>query len=192
MALGFYFRESACTGCRVCQIACQDRNDLPVNVAVRKVATFTSGSYPQAQFYHYSAACNHCADPACAAACPTGATQKSDDGTVYRDKETCIGCGSCVSACPYGHPMVDEEAGVSVRCDSCKAFRDNGENPVCVDACPMRALEFGDIEELRAKHEGENLVVELPILPSADETGPALLIDAKQCALAADYKETMI
>lgn len=191
MAYGFYFNMKRCTGCRACQVACQDRNNLAVGLAARKVTSYVAGTYPNAMPYYLSAGCNHCASPACLEVCPTGATQRADDGTVFRDESLCIGCGSCVSACPYGHPMLDEEAKLSIRCDSCKSFRDHGENPVCVDACQYRALDFGDLDELRGKYEGE-LVSDLPCLPSSDETGPSLLVNAKDAAASADFKEWIV
>ena len=187
MAFGFYFNMKRCTGCRACQVACQDRNDLPVGLAARKVTSMVSGQYPNAMPYHLSAGCNHCDNPACVAVCPTGACRKAEDGTVYRDAEVCIGCGSCVEGCPYGHPMLDEEATVSVRCDSCKAFRDHGQNPVCVDACQYRALDFGDMDELRGRY-GSDLVSDLLCLPSSEETGPNLLVNAKEAAKAQDCR----
>lgn len=191
MTLGFYFNMKRCTGCRACQVACQDRNDAPVGIAIRKVDSYVAGTFPQVMGYHFSASCNHCENPACVAACPTGACQKAEDGTVFRDEELCIGCGACALACPYGHPVVDAEAGKVMRCDSCHAFRDHGQNPVCVDACQYRALDFGDLDELKAKY-GDELVNELPILPSADQTGPSLLINAKDAAFDPDYKTWIV
>ncbi|MEG0417987.1 4Fe-4S dicluster domain-containing protein [Gordonibacter sp.] len=186
-SLGFYFNQENCIGCRACQVACVDRNDLAVGHLYRRVSSFETGKYPEARVYHYSAACNHCEKPACAANCPSGALQKADDGTVQRDKEVCIGCGTCVESCPYEVPILLEDQHISGKCDSCKAFRDQGANPVCVDACPMRALDFGDLDELAAKHGGD-LVSALPILPSPDETVPSLLVAPRAAALATEYK----
>ncbi|ACV21790.1 DMSO reductase iron-sulfur subunit [Slackia heliotrinireducens] len=188
MTLGFYFNMKRCTGCRACQVACQDRNDLAVGLAARKVESYVAGTYPNAMPYHFSAGCNHCENPACVANCPTGACQKAEDGTVFRDEEVCIGCGSCANSCPYGHPMIDDEAKKAIRCDSCRIFRENGQNPVCVDACQYRALDFGDLDELRAKYTDQELVNELPILPSAAETSPSLLVNPKDAALNDDFK----
>ena len=72
----------------------------------------------------------------------------------------------------------------------CKALRADGRNPVCVDACPMRAIEFGDMDELRAKHGGT--VSELPVLPSAGLTEPNLLVDAPAGALREDFREVAL
>lgn len=191
MTLGFYYNQSACTGCRACQVACKDRNDLPVGILYRHVKSYQTGKFPAASLYHYAATCNHCESPACVANCPTGAMQKADDGTVQHDDSACIGCGTCARSCPYEVPQLFEDKGLAGKCDSCKAFRDAGQNPVCVDACCMRALDFGDLDELAQKY-GADLVSELPCLLGADTTGPSTLIQAKACALNDDFKEAVL
>ena len=113
--------------------------------------------------------------------CPTGAITKNDDGTVVRDAEACIGCSSCVNACPFGHPAIDETTGLSVKCDGCAAWREAGYLPACVEACPYRALDFGDVDELAAKY-GADLVHTLPAIGEG-ETGPSTLIKARPVAL---------
>ena len=180
MSLGFYFNERACSGCRACQTACKDRNNLEVGELFRHVRTFQTGTFPAATMYHYSATCNHCESPACVDMCPTGAMQKGDDGTVQHDDELCIGCGSCANSCPYEVPVMFEEEKIAGKCD----------------ACNMRALEFGDVDELRAKHEGDAMVTELvrdlPILASSAETGPNTIINPKEAALAEDFAEVLL
>lgn len=99
-----------------------------------------NGAYPAAKMHSYSRTCNHCASPACVANCPTGAMYQADDGTVQHNDAECIGCQTCVNSCPYGIPQYDEEQNISRKCDSCKAYRDAGMNPVCVDACCIRVL----------------------------------------------------
>ena len=187
--LGFYFNQEHCLGCRACQVACKDRFDLEIGVFFRRVRSFETGTYPNATLYHYSSACNHCETPACVANCPTGSMQKADDGTVIYDESLCIGCDTCITECPYGVPVILADKGVVGKCDSCKAFRDAGLNPVCVDACPVRALDFGDLDELQAKYGGD-LVQDLPILPSSDTTHPSILIKAKKAALETQFEET--
>lgn len=189
--LGFYFSQEECIGCKACQVACNDRNDLPAGTVYRRVLHFETGEYPNAQLFHHSMACNHCENPACVENCPTLAMHKADDGTVVHDDDLCIGCGICIMACPYGVPVMLDEERIANKCDSCKPLRDAGQNPVCVDACPMRCLEFGDLDELRAKH-GDSLVTELPYLPSASLTKPSMLIDPKPYVASATNIEQVL
>jgi len=116
---------------------------------------------------------------------------RAEDGTVQLNAEQCINCSVCTFVCPYNAPQLDEASGIMVKCDSCKVLRDTGQNPVCVDSCLMRCLEFGDLDELEAKY-GPGLVRELPSLPSANTTEPNVLIKAKPCALRPDFKEVEI
>ena len=187
--LGFYFDATMCTGCRTCQVACKDKNRLDVGTLFREVKSYEVGSYPDVTFYHMTMSCNHCENPACVAACPVGAMYVAEDGTVLHDEALCIGCQACVQACPYGAPKYIEEKQKVGKCDACAAIRAAGGNPVCVDACPLRALEFGDLDELVKKHAGAELVNELPVLPKADATGPSLLIEPKQSMLSEGAEE---
>ena len=171
-------------------MACKDKNDLEVGYLFRRVETFETGEFPKPATFHYSGACNHCHTPACVDVCPAGATYiNEEDGTVQHDDEKCIGCGYCVKACPYGHPVLIEELNVVHRCDGCIDLRTAGEQPACVAACPMRALEFGPIEELRAAHpEGVNKISVLPD-PTTD---PSVVIDARPAALAGEPKQLVL
>jgi len=188
MSLGFYVDLSSCICCRTCQVACKDKNNLEVGVILRNAKTYELGTYPDVQVFNYSASCNHCENPACVTACPTGAMYKAEDGTVIHDKEVCIGCQSCVSACPYSVPQYNAAQSIVNKCDACAYLRAKGMNPACVDACPNRALDFGDLDELRAKY-GSDLVSDLSILPASSATGPNLLIKAKECAKSGETKE---
>ncbi len=189
---GFYFDMDNCIGCRTCQVACKDKNNLDIGIFFRKVSSFEVGAYPQPGNYHYSGACNHCASPKCVEGCPTGAMYIAEDGTVQHDKNKCIGCRYCVWNCPYGTPQFIPELGKVSKCDGCKDLRDKGENPVCVDACLMRVLEWGDIEELKIKYAKEELINDLPILPSSNITSPSLLIKPKTVAKQKDYQEKVV
>ena len=193
MTLGFFFDATRCAGCHVCQIACKDRMDLQTAGAVpRRVTSYEAGSYPEATMFHMSIGCNHCEKPACVANCPTGAMFKdAKSGVVLHDDDVCIGCRSCMASCPYGAPQFDEELQLIVKCDSCKALRDAGMNPVCADACMMRALDFGDLDELREKH-GSDAVSEVPAIPSADKTNPNLLIKPSAAAARDDFAEIVL
>lgn len=185
--LGFYFDMTACIGCRTCQIACKDKNDLDVDILYRRVRTFETGAFPNVGVYHYSHSCNHCEDAKCVKGCPTGAMHFNEDGTVQHDKDLCIGCKYCVMNCPYNVPQYIEEENVVGKCDSCIDLRKEGKNPACVDACVMRCLQFGDLDELTKGFEA-NVTNELPFLPSASITNPSVLINPKQCAKTDEYK----
>ncbi|MHB8073847.1 4Fe-4S dicluster domain-containing protein [Desulfosporosinus fructosivorans] len=185
---GFYFDMTSCIGCRTCQIACKDKNDLKVGTIFRQTRTFEIGVYPTPGVYHYSSTCNHCANPKCVEGCPTGAMHVDADGTVQHDKDKCIGCRYCTWACPYGVPQFIQELGKVGKCDGCKDLRDKNETPVCVDACPMRAIEWGDIEELKVKY-GSNTTSDLPILPHSSVTNPSLVIKPKAGALLKDFRK---
>jgi anaerobic dimethyl sulfoxide reductase subunit B (iron-sulfur subunit) len=180
--LAFYFDASACTGCKACQIACQDKNQLGPDVTWRRVVTYTGGTWasqggffvPNNIFsYAVSIACNHCENPLCAEVCPTKAITKRDDGVVLLDTSKCIGCRYCEWACPYGAVRFDEEAGVMTKCTFCEDLLAKGQNPACVDACVMRCLDFGELDELRLKHGTVNAIEPLP---ESSYTRPALVI----------------
>ena len=180
-----------CIGCKTCQVACKDRRDIQVaGSRLRRVDTFECGTYPEVAMFHLNLSCNHCESPACVANCPTGAMYKDDDGTVQHDDEACIGCQTCVNSCPYGAPQFIEEDKIVQKCDTCRALREAGHEPVCVEACPMRAIEFGDADELRAKH--GDAVSELPVLPSAATTQPNLLLHASSEARRSDFNEVVL
>lgn len=182
--IGFYFDQNRCLGCKTCVVACKDQNDLPVGVQFRYVSDFEVGQYPNARGFHYAGTCNHCKRPACVASCPTGAMYKNEeDGAVLHDDNACIGCESCVHSCPYGVPQLRNDLGIVQKCDSCAALRAEGENPRCVDACAMRALDFGELSDLEKRY-GAGLIRDLPFLPTSGETDPSLLINAKEAALS--------
>lgn len=180
---GFHFDGTRCTGCKTCVLACKDKNDLPNEVNFRNVYEYGGGTWTQdaagcwtqdAYVYHVSVACNHCDSPICLANCPQGAISKNDEtGEVRSDPEMCIGCGTCANSCPYGAPKIDTDAMKSIKCNMCADRVAEGKDPICVEACPLRALDFGEIDELRSKY-GE--VAEVAPLPSANETMPNLVI----------------
>ncbi len=171
MMYGFHFEGSRCIGCHTCQFACKDFNHLTPEVSYRKIYEIEGGRWsqddkawsPDVWAYHVSVACNHCEDPACTKVCPTGAMHKEPEtGLVRVDKDRCIGCGYCAMACPYGEPTVDREKGHAVKCDGCADRIADGKQPICVESCSLRCLDFGPIDELREHYGDEAGIAPLP------------------------------
>ena len=192
---GFYIDLTRCAGCRTCSVACADLNNTPVGLNLRRVIEFEGGSWKKSAegtwrqdvfAYYVSIGCNECADPACVKVCPTKAHfKRAEDGLVVIDQEKCIGCGMCARACPYGVPQLDAKRGKMLKCDGCVARTSRGMMPVCVESCPERALEFGDIDELRRKH---GLVDSVAPLPDAGITRPSIVIKPCRTAKPAGFE----
>lgn len=180
--LAFHFDSNKCTGCKACQVSCKDKWDLPVGITWRRVAEYSGGSWStnadgsfnqDVHAYYVSVACNHCKSAPCVEVCPTQAMHRREDGIVLVDPEKCIGCHYCQWSCPYGAPQFDAGRGVMTKCTFCSDALDQGGKPTCVEACPSRALDFGEREQLEAKHGKVN---ELAPLPAARFTDPSLII----------------
>jgi anaerobic dimethyl sulfoxide reductase subunit B (iron-sulfur subunit) len=106
-------------------------------------------------------------------ACPSSAISKGDDGIVNIDQEICVRDQSCLYACPYGAPQFESDTARMSKCDMCADLRAIGKNPACVDACPLRALDWGDMAELRAKYGNLN---DVDPLPDSSLTNPSIII----------------
>jgi anaerobic dimethyl sulfoxide reductase subunit B (iron-sulfur subunit) len=156
MQMTFHFNQQRCTSCYTCVVACKDWHDIPAGPRTRRwVTTLEEGKFPDVKVSHLSLSCVHCENPTCIAVCPTGAIQKREsDGIVYADKDACMPhCGLCKEACPYDAPRFDEDGGSTIElCDFCMQRIDEGKQPICVEACPMRALDYGSREEMESRH----------------------------------------
>lgn len=174
---GFFVDLTRCIGCHTCVVACKDWNNRGAGPGWREVKTFETGKFPNLTVCNLSLACNHCADPACVKACPAGAYSKREqDGAVLHNPAKCLGCRLCTWACPYGAPKYDPTTKRTGKCDMCAARLDAGEQPVCVEACPMRALVFGPLAELKQKYGGTDRI---KFTASPDITGPSVLYKPK-------------
>ncbi len=181
--LAFYFDASSCSGCKACQAACKDKNDLPAGLLWRRVYEVTGGSWMRSGVawisdvfaYNLSISCNHCQRPICVEVCPTRAMHKRADGIVVIDQDKCMGCQYCSWACPYDAPQYDAACGRMTKCDFCADNLEAGLPPACVAACPLRALDFGVLSELQAKH---STAPDARPLPGDHFTQPALLLTA--------------
>ena len=194
---GFYLNTSGCTGCKACQIACKDKNELPVGILWRRVVEASGGEWLQSGeswiantfTYFVSMACMHCENPICMEVCPTTAIYQRDDGIVLIDDKKCVGCHYCEWACPYKALQFDDGAGVMTKCNFCYDYLDEGKAPACVSACQMRVLNFGDIDQLRAKY---GVVDDIYPLPDPSITEPSIVITPHRHAVKADSQAAEI
>ncbi len=200
--LAFYFDQRHCIGCDACQIACKDKHDLPVGQVYRRVREVVGGGFVEQDgavrhdvyAFWLSVSCNHCLKPACVERCPTGALHKrAHDGVVLLEQAKCVGCRRCLAGCPYGAIQFDLATRKAGKCDFCHDLLAQKKPPACVAACPMRALDYGPLNQLRAA----GGVSETEGLPKAELTEPALVITphrqavqpAAQHSTKIDYKE---
>jgi anaerobic dimethyl sulfoxide reductase subunit B (iron-sulfur subunit) len=168
--LAFVVNSDACAGCKTCQVACNDRHDLPAGGHWRSVYEIVGGNWQKkagvwlssVAAYYLSVACHHCENPVCAEGCQADAIWKRPDGLVMIDQSRCTRCRKCELDCAYRAVRWDAAARMVSKCDGCADEVDAGRLPVCVSACPNRALDFGDINEMKKKYKGTDRVFPLP------------------------------
>jgi anaerobic dimethyl sulfoxide reductase subunit B (iron-sulfur subunit) len=169
--IAFFVDATKCINCKTCEIACKDFNDAAVGRRIRKVRTFEGGEFPKVFAYNISMSCNHCEDPMCVKNCPAGAYSKRNlDGVVVHNPNRCIGCRYCTWVCPYGAPQYDAKEGRVRKCNLCVEELDKGNSPVCVAACPMRAIEVRLLAEITSR---PAVTIAIRNLPSPEITRPA-------------------
>lgn len=196
MGMAFYFDQTKCMGCSTCAVACKDYYNVnPGAVAYRKQDVFEKVNGNEGGFYSLSISCNHCNSPACMAACPVGAITKRSDGIVVVDRDMCQGKELCIKACPFAEPGIADDRQEPdkkdtwfmkhpmQKCNMCAELLDKGELPVCVRACPTRAIEVGEYNELLTKHSGAVQITpdKFPYayVNNRTNTGPSFLIKPK-------------
>ncbi len=145
MSVYYLFQDQKkCIGCHSCEVACKSNKGLSLGPKICEIITVGPkmvDGRPRAAYTFMP--CYHCEDPWCVAACPTGAMQKrKKDGIVFVDHQLCVGCKTCMSACPWGAPQWDPSIGKVVKCDYCMDRLDKGLKPACVTLCTTHCLHF--------------------------------------------------
>jgi len=137
-----------CVGCLSCEVYCQKNKDLPEGPRLCQIVVIGKQKVQNLlrETYIYMG-CFHCDHPICVAACPTGAMVKSQmDGIVYVNESKCVGCASCVVACPWGAVQWNPKTKKAIKCDLCKDRLVQGLKPVCVTVCTTSCLQFRSMD----------------------------------------------
>jgi anaerobic dimethyl sulfoxide reductase subunit B (iron-sulfur subunit) len=193
----FYINSSACSGCKTCQVACKDKNDLKPGVNWRRVYDIQGGEWKSVNnafvsvpfAYNLSISCLNCEIPKCLNACPTKAIYENENGLIVIDQNLCMGCRYCEWVCPYGAPQFDAELKMMTKCNLCEDYIIEGKKPSCVDSCPMRALDFGTINEMTEKY---GTVSQVFPLPDPVLSGPGMIIKPHKDASRANSESSVV
>jgi formate dehydrogenase iron-sulfur subunit len=173
-AYGFFTDTSVCIGCKACEVACKEWNQLPekeeevgflgqsldntgeLNGSTWRHVKFldnvpdeTMGEGNGKAFLLMSDVCKHCQHASCMDVCPTGAIVRTEFDTVFIQEDVCNGCRNCIAACPYDVIDIDKERNVARKCTLCYDRLQGGLEPACAKACPTDSIQFGPLDELR-------------------------------------------
>lgn len=138
-----------CIACYGCEIACKQENDVPLGEYWNKVYTDGPvGTHPKITQYWVPTMCQQCENPACIEVCPTGASYRDEEtGVVLINREDCIGCQTCLNACPYGVRSFNAKEVKVGKCTLCQQLTKDGGVPACVKACCGQARFYGDLDD---------------------------------------------
>src|SRR5882672_12414523 len=169
--MGFYTDTTVCIGCKACEVACKEWNQLPstnggVNTLsgdsydntrrldgthwrhVKFIEQFTEDR-KDGRWLLMSDVCKHCVHAPCLEVCPTGAIMRTEFDTVYIQEPACNGCRDCVSACPFGVIHMSARNGIAQKCTFCYDRLQQGLSPACAQACPTKSIRFGPLQQLK-------------------------------------------
>jgi formate dehydrogenase iron-sulfur subunit len=169
--VGFFTDSSVCIGCKACEVACKEWNDVPphsggldlLGTSFDNTGSLSADSWRHVAFIEQPVAddgirwlmssdvCKHCTHAACLDVCPTGALFRTEFSTVVVQSDICNGCGYCIPACPYG--VIDQRKGDgrAWKCTMCYDRLGAGLTPACATACPTESIQFGPLDELRTR-----------------------------------------
>ncbi|MFV4846124.1 4Fe-4S dicluster domain-containing protein [Edwardsiella tarda] len=140
--------QAKCVGCKECVNACNQINQVApgcARLAIVPLPSATSQSEDKPRYFRHS--CQHCDPAPCLDVCPSGATYRDQHGLIQIDAQRCLGCGYCISACPYQARYLHPTRHIADKCDFCSATRlSHGQVPICVRICPYHALSFGELD----------------------------------------------
>lgn len=168
----FHFDATACVGCHCCEVACNEQNANPDEIKWRRVGEMEMGEFPDTLQLFNSMSCNHCIEPSCLLGCPTESYIKLDNGIVWHDDPSCIGCQYCTWNCPYEVPIFNKERGIVTKCHMCADKLELGQSPACVQACPSNAIEIEVFNVEKWLTEGMAKEGVAPHLPNIEITKP--------------------
>ncbi len=143
----FLIDQDTCIGCHACTVACKQEHDVPLGVNRTWVKYIEKGAFPDARRFYSVNRCNHCEDAPCVSICPTTALFSRKDGIVDFDDSRCIGCKSCMNACPYDALYINPDTQTAHKCNFCTHRVEIGLEPSCVVVCPTQSIVAGDIED---------------------------------------------
>jgi formate dehydrogenase iron-sulfur subunit len=172
-AYGFFTDTSVCIGCKACEVACKQWNELPGHEPSFMDGFDNTGSLDSQNWRHVafidnvpdqtmsagqgkawlmmSDVCKHCQRASCLEVCPTGAIIRTEFDSVFIQPDVCNGCRNCIAACPYNVIGTDEHNGVAQKCTLCYDRLQGGMEPACAKACPTQSIQFGPVDELRER-----------------------------------------
>src|SRR6266508_3094722 len=151
MRYGFVIDHRKCIGCHACTVACKEENQVPLGVNRTWVKYIEKGTFPDTRRYFSVMRCNHCDNAPCVTICPTVALYRRPDGIVDFDGDRCIGCKSCMQACPYDALYIDPETQTAAKCHYCAHRVEVGLEPACVIVCPVQAIIAGGLDHRPAR-----------------------------------------
>ncbi len=149
--LGFLLDSDNCIGCHACTVACKSEHDVPLGVNRTWVKYIETGTFPDVARKFTVMRCNQCDDAPCMTICPTNALFRADNGVVDFQDDNCIGCKSCMNACPYDALYINPETNTAHKCNMCNHRVEVGLEPSCQVVCPTEAITIGDLDDPTSK-----------------------------------------